>query len=82
MNDLLESAGMSTNKNSIPYDPAGPFKPSGIRMGTPAITTRGMKEKEMKQIAKWINEVISKSTAAKKVKQEIKALCRKFPLPV
>ena len=78
--DLLESAGMSTNRNSIPFDPAGPFKPSGIRLGTPAITTRGMKEKEMKQIAAWINEVISKPAAAKKINGEIKKLSKKFPL--
>ncbi len=79
--DLLESVGISTNRNSIPYDPAGPFKPSGIRMGTPAITTRGMKEKEMKQIAGWINEVITDPRFAKKVGEEIKKLCKKFPLP-
>jgi len=87
--DLLEEAGITINKNSIPYDPAPPFKPSGIRMGTPAITTRGMKEKEMKKIAGWINEVIeSKSLPAgrqaksvKKVREEIKRFCKKFPLP-
>jgi len=79
--DLLEEAGITVNKNSIPYDTAGPFNPSGIRMGTPAITTRGMKEKEMKQIAKWINEVISNPASAKKVRGEIKKFCKKFPLP-
>ena len=79
--DLLESSGISTNRNSIPYDPAGPFKPSGLRLGTPAITTRGMKEKEMKQIADWINEVISSPASAKKVAGEIKKFCKKFPLP-
>lgn len=79
--NLLESAGITINKNSIPYDPAGPFKPSGIRMGTPAITTRGMKEKEMKQIAAWINEVISDSKSVKKIRGEVKNLCKKFPLP-
>ena len=79
--DLLEIAGISTNKNSVPYDPAGPFKPSGIRIGTPAITTRGMKEKEMKQIASWINEVISQKKSPKKIKEEIKKFCKKFPLP-
>ena len=79
--DILEKAGITINKNSIPYDPAGPFKPSGIRLGTPAITTRGMKEKEMKKIAGWINEVINNSKSVKKVREEIKKLCKKFPLP-
>ncbi len=79
--NLLESAGMSTNKNSIPFDPAGPFKPSGLRLGTAAITTRGMKEKEMKMIAGWINEVIANPNLAKKIAQEVKKLCKKFPLP-
>ncbi len=79
--DLLEEAGITINKNSIPYDPAPPFKPSGIRMGTPAITTRGMKEKEMKKIAGWINEVISSPKSVKKVREEIKRFCKKFPLP-
>ena len=80
--DLLEEAGITINKNSIPFDPAPPFKPSGIRMGTPAITTRGMKEKEMKKIAGWINEVISNPKSAKKIRGEIKNLCKKFPLPI
>ena len=79
--DLLEETGISTNRNSIPYDPAGPFKPSGIRMGTPAITTRGMKEKEMKKIAGWINEAVLNPKSAKKIRQEVKILCKKFPLP-
>jgi len=79
--DLLEAAGITINKNSIPYDPAPPFKPSGIRMGTPAITTRGMKEKEMKKIAGWINEVVSNPKSVKKVRQEIEKFCKKYPLP-
>jgi len=79
--DLLEEAGITINKNSIPYDPASPFKPSGIRMGTPALTTRGMKEKEMKKVAGWINEVISNPKSVKKVRKEIKKFCKKFPLP-
>jgi len=57
--DRLEKAGITVNKNSIPFDRNPPFKPSGLRLGTPAITTRGMKEKEMKLIASWINEVIN-----------------------
>lgn len=79
--DLLETAGITMNKNSIPYDPAPPFKPSGIRMGTPAVTTRGMKEAEMKKIASWINQVISDKKSVKKVREEIKKFCKKFPLP-
>ena len=79
--DLLEEAGITINKNSIPYDPASPFDPSGIRMGTPAITTRGMKEKEMKKIAFWINKAISNPKSVKKNRQEIKTFCKRFPLP-
>ena len=79
--DLLEEAGITVNKNSVPYDTSGPFNPSGIRMGTPAITTRGMKEKEMKKIAGWVNEVISDSGKVKKIRIEVKKLCKKFPLP-
>lgn len=56
--EALEVAGIVTNKNSVPHDPNPPFYPSGIRLGTPAITTRGMKEKEMKHIGTWIAEVI------------------------
>ncbi len=77
----LEAAGITINKNTIPFDPNPPLKPSGIRLGTPAITTRGMKEKEMKKIASWINEVISDEKSVKKVREEIKKFCKKFPLP-
>jgi len=79
--DLLELAGITINKNTIPFDPNPPFKPSGIRMGTPAITSRGMKEKDMAKIAGWINEVISKPNSVKKVRLEIAKFCKKFPLP-
>ncbi len=57
--EALEYVGIVTNKNSIPFDQNPPFYPSGIRIGTPSITTRGLKEKEIKQIAKWINQTIN-----------------------
>ena len=56
--DALGAAGITVNKNTIPKDPSSPFYPSGVRLGTPALTTRGMKEKEMKAIAKWIAQAI------------------------
>ncbi len=77
----LEEVGITINKNTIPYDPNPPFNPSGIRMGTPAITTRGMEEPEMKKIASWINQVISNSKSIPKIRKEIKSFCKKFPLP-
>ncbi len=79
--ERLEKAGITVNKNSIPYDPNPPFHPSGIRLGTPAITTRGMKEKEMRQIAFWIDDVVSKPKSYLRVRKEVKKLCQKFPLP-
>lgn len=79
--DRLERAGITVNKNSIPFDPNPPFKPSGLRLGTPAITTRGMKEPEMKLIAQWINEVIADDKNCSKVRNEVKKLCQKFLLP-
>ncbi len=78
---LLEKAGIVLNKNTVPYDSRSPFDPSGIRLGTPALTTRGMKEKEMEKIVFWINEVISNPKSAPKVKAEIKKFCQKFPIP-
>jgi len=77
----LEKAGIIVNKNSIPYDQRRPFDPSGIRIGTPAVTTRGMKEKEIRKIASWINEVISNKKASPRIRKEVKKLYKKFPLP-
>ncbi len=77
----LEKACITVNKNTIPFDPNPPFKPSGLRIGTPAITTRGMEEKEMKFIASWINEVITDPRSCSKIRQEVKKLCKDFPLP-
>jgi len=89
--EALEEAGIVVNRNSVPNDPMPPYLPSGIRLGTPAITTRGMKEPEMKKIAKWILEVINyvknekfpegKNIFLKKISLQVKSLCEKFPVP-
>jgi len=78
----LEEAGICTNYNTVPFDPSTPFKPSGIRLGTPILTTRGMKESEMKQIGEWISKVINdpdNSELKQKIKVDVKQLCDKFP---
>jgi glycine hydroxymethyltransferase len=79
--EILEKSGIVANKNAIPYDPLPPSRPSGIRFGTAALTTRGMKEKEMEMIAFWINQVIERKKPSLKIKKEIKKLCKKFPIP-
>lgn len=79
----LEKAGITTNKNMVPFDDKSPFITSGVRIGTPAITTRGMKEADMKLIAGWISTAIRSSSdesALKKVRSEVAQLCSKFPL--
>lgn len=79
----LEKAGITTNKNMVPFDDKSPFITSGVRIGTPAITTRGMKEADMKQIAGWISTAIRSSSdesALKNVRSEVAQLCTKFPL--
>jgi len=80
---VLDEIGITLNKNMIPDDPRGPMDPSGIRIGVPAITTRGMKEKETKMIAKWIKEAIENrmdKKMLKKIHQEVIRLCKKFPI--
>src|SRR3989339_404871 len=67
----LENAGICLNANSIPKDPSTPFKPSGIRLGTPILTTRGMKEQEMKQVGIWIADII-KDYNNQELQKEIK----------
>ncbi len=81
--DELGKAGITVNKNTVPFDPQKPFITSGIRIGTPALTTRGMKEPEMKQVAQLIDQVISNLNdhgVYAKINEEVKALCQRFPL--
>jgi len=79
--ELLEKAGIVVNRNTVPYDPRPPYDPSGIRIGTPALTTRGMKEKEMKKITSWINEILYDPASIPRIKKEVEKLCQKFPIP-
>jgi glycine hydroxymethyltransferase len=81
--EALEKAGITVNKNTVPFDPQKPFIASGIRMGTPALTTRGMKEPEMEKTAALIDKVISNlgdEEIYAQVKAEVVELCQKFPL--
>ena len=81
--DVLDEIGISLNKNMIPNDTRSPMDPSGIRIGVPAITTRGMKEKEIKMISNWINDAIENrknKKELKKIHQEVIKLCKKFPI--
>jgi glycine hydroxymethyltransferase len=81
---ILEQIGISVSRSTIPNDPNPPMNPSGIRIGSPAATTRGMKEREMKKIVHWIHEALQngkdKKTLAR-IKQDIKKICLAFPIP-
>jgi glycine hydroxymethyltransferase len=82
--EALDKIGLTLNKNAIADDPLPPYKPSGIRLGTPAITTRGLLEPEMKQIAKWMKRAIDNYQDEKllaEMKQEVRELALKYPLP-
>ncbi|MGA2831714.1 MAG: serine hydroxymethyltransferase [Terracidiphilus sp.] len=79
----LGKAGITVNKNAIPYDVNPPLKPSGIRVGTPALTTRGMKEAEMRQIATWITKALEQrndDAALERIRKEVAELANRFPL--
>ena len=80
---VLEAVDISVNKNAIPFDPRPPFDPSGIRVGTPAVTTRGMKQKDMKTIAEFIIEAIKNKDdkdKLRKLKEKVNKFAQKFPL--
>jgi len=79
----LGEAGITVNKNAIPFDTNPPMKPSGIRIGTPALTTRGMKESEMRQVGRWIAEALLHRTdgvVLSRVRKQVLDLCEAFPL--
>jgi glycine hydroxymethyltransferase len=79
----LGEAGITVNKNAIPFDTNPPMKPSGIRIGTPAVTTRGMKEAEMRQISHWIAEALDHRTDATvlaKIRKQVLGMAEEFPL--
>jgi glycine hydroxymethyltransferase len=81
--EVLDRAGLTVNKNAIPFDSSSPFKPSGIRVGTPAVTTRGMKEEEMLEIADLVAEALEKRSdagALETVRKKVLELTRRFPL--
>ncbi len=79
----LDRAGITVNKNTVPNETKSPFVTSGVRIGTPALTTRGMGEKEMTEIAKWIGDVVTNSTDEKtinRVRGQVRELCQHFPI--
>jgi len=82
----LDRAGITVNKNAIPFDPLPPMKAGGIRLGTPSITTRGMREPEMEIVAGWIADVLSainqpqQTETEQRIRKEVAALAGKFPI--
>lgn len=82
--DALGKVGITVNKNTVPFDSRGPFDPSGIRLGTPAITTRGLKENDMATVAEWILQAVKNRRDSKKLdllSNEVKEFSKQFPLP-
>ena len=81
--NLLDDIGITANKNTIPFEPLSPFVTSGIRLGTPALTTRGLKEADIRQVADIIAEVIEKrddETVIARSKEKVADICKRFPL--
>ena len=80
----LDDAGLTVNKQVIPDDPRPPLRPSGIRLGTPALTTRGMKESEMSHVAQWMVEAMQAHSSTAKLEElrgAVRTLCHRFPVP-
>lgn len=81
---ILDKIGISVSRSTIPYDPNPPFNPSGVRLGTPAITTRGFKEEEIKLVVSWFNQAIKNKNNDQKLtelREQVKEMCLKFPVP-
>ena len=81
--ETLEHAGITVNKNAVPFDTRSPFVTSGFRIGTPATTTRGLKENEMRQVAAWIDRAlknVGNPEELTRIRGEVRELCRQFPL--
>ena len=81
--EILEAAGLTVNKNAIPFDTQSRFITGGIRIGTPAVTSRGLKEKDMKQVAGWMNRAIMNRRDEQeiaKIRNEVRVLCERFPI--
>jgi glycine hydroxymethyltransferase len=82
--EALDKIGLTLNKNAVANDPLPPFKPSGIRLGTPAVTTRGLLEDDMVKLADWMKQAIdsrNKPQDLARLRQEVKNFSVKFPLP-
>lgn len=86
----LDLAGLETNYNTVPYDPRKPFDPSGLRIGTPALTSRGMGESEMREVGRWLDEVVTAAAGSDadaldgvvaRVRGEVTELTGRFPTP-
>jgi glycine hydroxymethyltransferase len=81
---VLGASGITVNKNLVPYDERKPDDPSGIRVGTPALTSRGMSEDEMRVVARWMLEALrapEDATVHERIRGEVRDLCTQFPVP-
>jgi glycine hydroxymethyltransferase len=81
---VLDRAGIVGNYNTIPFDPRKPFSPSGLRIGTPSVTTRGMKEDAMREIGRWMDEALASANdedALDRIAAEVREFCRRYPAP-